>query len=68
MLQQITEEMIDYCKIFIEECLERLKWLARSYQLEFKLIDSSIVSNPIIIKFIDIKSTVEISILLKKTS
>ena len=71
--------MIDFYKIVSEggeDGLERLKWLENDllfpprYQLEFKLIDSSIASKNyiIIIKFIGTKPVVETTVLLENPS
>ena len=71
--------MIDYYKIFTEggggeDGLERLKTLEDDlrfpprYQLEFKLIDSSIASKTIIIKINGTKPTVETTVLLQNPS
>ena len=74
LLQQITEDMIDYFKIFIESGLEKLEWLENDflfpprYQLEFKLRDLSIASNTIIIKVIGTEPAVEMTILLENPS
>ena len=74
MLQQITEEMIDYFKIFTEEGLEKLKWLENDflfpprYKLEFKLRDPSIASNTVNIKVIGTEPTVEMTVLLENPS
>ena len=76
MLQQITEEMVDCYKIFNKGGLEKLKWLEDSllfpprYQLEFKLIDSSVASKNYIIniEFIDTKPTIKTTVLLENPS
>ena len=74
MLQQITEEMVDYFKVFTESGLENLKWLEDDflfppcYKLEFKLRDPLIASNKVIIKVIGTKPTVETTILLENPS
>ena len=66
--------MIDYYKIFTEGGLEKLKMLEDAllfpprYQLEFKLIDSSIASKTIIIKINGTKPTVETTVLLQNPS
>ena len=65
--------MIDYYKIFTEDGLERLKWLEDNlhfpprYQLEFKLIDSSVASKnyTINIEVIDTKPTIKTTVLLE---
>ena len=76
MLQQITEEMIDHNKILNEEGLEKLKWLEDDllfpprYQLEFKLIDSSVAFKSYIIniEFIGTKPTIKTTVLLENPS
>ena len=65
--------MIDHYKIFTEGGLEKLKMLEDAllfpprYQLEFKLIDSSVASKNyiIIIKFIGTKPIVETTVFLE---
>ena len=76
MLQQITEEMIDYNKILNEEGSEKLDWLEDDllfpprYQLEFKLIDSSVASKSSIINIevIGTKPTIKTNVLLENPS